>query len=502
MEKKKTSIQTLIGAIQRSLASSRSIYWVGGGFAVLNAILIALEFYYAPILPVLLVVMLLALFALDKLVLLIVFLTPLSVNLTDIGLGVGMTIPTDPLLFGVLLIFLLKLFAERRFDKGIADHPVTLAIIVNLTWIGITTITSEMPLVSLKFFVSRLWYVTAFFFVMTQLFRDFKNVKLFLAMYITSFVGIICYTIIHHSMYGFLEQPAHWVMSPFFNDHTSYGAVLAMFYPLLIGLTFSSNYSRSWKLLFLGILLLFSVALILSYTRAAWVSLVGALGVYLVMRFRIRFITIMALGSAFLIALFLSWDTIIMKLEKNRQDSSAELTEHVQSITNISTDASNLERLNRWSAAWRMFKERPFVGWGPGTYMFQYAPFQLSDEKTRISTNAGDAGNAHSEYIGPLSESGVFGMVSFLMVIICVIYYAVMLYPRIRNEEHRMYMVNLFLGLVTYLIHGFLNNFLDTDKASAPFWGFIAAIVAFEVYLLKEQTEKVEETELLEPGGE
>ena len=107
----------------------------------MNALLIAFEFYYAPILPVLLFVMLLAFFALDKLVLFIVFLTPLSVNLTEIGLGVGLTLPTDPLLFGVLLIFILKLFAERRFDKRIANHPVTLAIIINLVWIGVTTVT-------------------------------------------------------------------------------------------------------------------------------------------------------------------------------------------------------------------------------------------------------------------------------------------------------------------------------------------------------------------------
>ena len=471
---------------------------------MLNAVLIAFEFYYAPIIPVLIFVMFLAFFALDKLVLLIVFLTPLSINIDDIGLGVGVALPTDPLLFGVLLIFLLKLFAEQKFDKRISNHPITLAIIINLAWIGVTTITSEMPLVSLKYFVSRLWYVTTFYFVMTQIFRDFKNIKLFLGMYLTGFIGVICYTIIHHAIFGFEEQPAHWVMSPFFNDHTSYGAALAMFYPLIIALTFNSTYSRSWRLLFLGIFLLFSVALLLSYTRAAWVSLAGALAVYIVIKLKIRFTTLVGIGTAVLIALFFSWDTIIMKLEKNQQDSSAELTEHVQSITNISTDASNLERLNRWSAAWRMFKERPFVGWGPGTYMFQYAPFQLSGEKTIISTNAADGGNAHSEYIGPLSESGVFGLLSLVLIIICVVYYSVTLYPRIRNKEYRLYMISLFLGLVTYLIHGFLNNFLDTDKASALFWGFIAAIVAIEVYHLKNDDPADDDTEekLLETGGE
>jgi len=477
-------------ALQKYFNRSNLIYWVGGSFALINALLIAQEFYFAPLLPVAVGIILLALFSLDKLVLLIVFLTPLSVNLTDIGLGVGLSLPTDPLLFGVLLIFILKLIAEQKFDKRIADHPITLAIIINLTWLGITTLTSELPVVSLKFFISRMWYLVTFYFITTQMFRDFNRIKWFLAMYLTAFIGVIIYTIIHHGMYGFLEQPAHWVMSPFYNDHTSYGAVLAMFYPLLVALVFGSDYSRSWKIVFLGILLLFTVALVLSYTRAAWVSLVGVLGVYIIMRLKIKFTTVMVLAGVFLAALALSWETIVMKLEKNRQDSSAELTEHVQSISNISTDASNLERLNRWSSAWRMFKERPFVGWGPGTYMFEYAPFQLSENKTTISTNAGDKGNAHSEYIGPLAESGIFGMVSFVVIVICAIYYSVSLYSRLDNKEHRLFMISMFLGLLTYLIHGLLNNFLDTDKASAPFWGFIAAIVAIDVYHSKQNTPK------------
>lgn len=491
----------MVEAVKSAKDRSRLIYLVGGLFSILNGLLISVEFYYAPLLPVILAILLLAFFALDKLVLFIVFLTPLSINLTDIGLGVGLTLPTDPLLFGVMLMFFLKLIVEKRFDKRVANHPVTLAIAVSLIWMTITTITSEMPLVSLKFLVSRLWYVVTFYFVTTQIFRDFKNIKRFVAIFIGSFSLVICYTIIHHSMFGFLEQPAHWVMSPFFNDHTSYGASLAMFYPLILGLLFSGNLSRMWKIVVFSILILFTVALVLSYTRAAWVSLVGALGVFIVMKLRIKFSVVFSLTLMLAFALFLSWDTILLKMEKNRQDSSAELAEHVQSISNISTDASNLERLNRWSSAWRMFKERPFVGWGPGTYMFQYAPFQLSTEKTIISTNAGDKGNAHSEYIGPLAESGVFGLLSFIIIVITVIYSAVTLYPRTQNKEHRLYLMCLFLGLITYLIHGFLNNFLDTDKASAPFWGFIAAIVALKVYhtqSLDVQQEK--ENDLLETG--
>ena len=108
---------------------------------------------------------------------------------------------------------------------------------------------------------------------------------------------------------------------------------------------------------------------------------------------------------------------ILEKLEANRQDSSDNLIEHFTSLSNISTDASNMERINRWKCALQMFYERPFFGWGPGTYQFHYAPFQVSSDRTIISSNYGDAGNAHSEYLSALSESGVLGFVTFFLVV-------------------------------------------------------------------------------------
>lgn len=479
----------------------KAILAVGLGFALLNAVLVAFEFYYAALLPVAFGLVLLSLVALDKLVLLIVFLTPVSVNLTDIGQGVGMTLPTDPLLFGAMLIFFMKLLTERAVDPKVASHPISLAIGISLLWMVITTITSELPMVSLKFLISRMWYVVSFYFMATQMFKRVSAIRWFVGLYMASFAGVVVYTVIHHSMYSFGEQPAHWVMSPFFNDHTSYGASLAFFYPMLIGMAIVGPYSRWWKIGIALLIGIFTVGLILSYTRAAWVSLVAALGVFFVMWMRIPFKTVAVLAIGVIILFFSVKDQVIMKLEKNRQDSSAEFAEHVQSISNISTDASNLERLNRWSSAWRMFKERPFVGWGPGTYMFQYAPFQNSQEKTIISTNAGDKGNAHSEYIGPLAESGVFGTLSFLLIVACACYAAVITYTKTHDQELRMLVLTSFLGLVTYFVHGMLNNFLDTDKASAPFWGFMAVIVAVDVFHTTSDQPKIVEHDSATPAA-
>jgi O-antigen ligase len=137
-----------------------------------------------------------------------------------------------------------------------------------------------------------------------------------------------------------------------------------------------------------------------------------------------------------------------------------------------------------------MFQKHPGVGFGPGTYAFKYAPFQFSYEKTIISTNAGNKGNAHSEYIGPLAESGVLGLLTFVAIVAMIFYTGIALYYKMEQGSLRALLLAIILGLITYFIHGFLNNFLDTDKASVPVWGFAAAIVAIQLYHLKSEKEK------------
>ena len=101
---------------------------------------------------------------------------------------------------------------------------------------------------------------------------------------------------------------------------------------------------------------------------------------------------------------------------------------------------------------------------------------------TIISTNAGDMGNAHSEFIGPLAEEGVLGMVAMILIVIMVIYRATLFYSASGDPQNKILLLGILLGLVTYFVHGTLNNFLDTDKLSVPVWAFIAMIVSLDVY--------------------
>lgn len=472
---------------------TNAFYLVIALFVIAASIASAYEFYYLWGLPILVTVIGVALFKLDWLLLGIVFFTPLSQNLEKLEFGLGVYLPTEPLMFGAMLIFFAKVIYDWKFDMRILKHPLSIAVVLNLVWIFICVFPSELPLVSFKFFVSRMWFVIPFYFMAILLFKDRKNIDRFLWLYIIPLGGVIVYTVINHAIRGFEEKPAHWVMQPFYKDHTSYGALIAFYIPIILCYLWIKKIRITAKIQFFFMLVLFMIGVIFSYTRAAWVSLIGALLVALVMHWRIHIKYLLTVGALALFILFNLQTEIMQKLEKNRQDSSNDLSEHVESISNVATDASNVERLNRWNAALDMFAERPVFGHGPGTYSFLYAPYQHSSLLTIISTNFGDGGNAHSEYFGPLAETGVLGLVTFLILIFMFYYTAIPLYYKLEEQSMRLLNMAAILGITTYLIHGFLNNFLDTDKASVPFWGCFAIVVALDIYQKKKSDKIVKE---------
>jgi len=467
--------------------SNIRVYLIAFAFIVLNTILIHYEIFYLPVITILILIVWMAFSSLDKYIYLIVFFVPLSIPLTNLmgrGIGVDLFLPTEPLLAGAMVLYFLKYLSGDRIDIRFLRHPVTIAVFANLIWIFFTSLTSSMPLVSFKFLIARLWFIIAFYLIASEIFKSKKNIRNYIWLYIAPFTMVIIYALIRHSSRGLLNQmAAHAVVKPFYNDHTAYGMALGMLIPVIIGLLiiYWKNISILKRVFFSVLILLFFAATLFSYTRATWISLAFSGGIWLLLILRIRWQYLLAI-SIISVSLFFTFQTELMiKLQDNKQTSSGKLIEHVKSISNVKTDASNLERLNRWSCAIRMFKEKPFFGWGPGTYMFQYAPFQNSWEKTSISTNAHTLGNAHSEYLGPLAEQGIFGMISILGIIILTLLTGIRVYLKSKSKQVRVLVLSVMLSLITYYIHGILNNFLDTDKASALFWGFTAAIVALDL---------------------
>lgn len=450
--------------------------------------------YWFNIVPLVLILIGALFFSTEKVLLYSVFLIPFSVPsstfLPDLNFNVDL--PTEPIFVCILLLFILKTTLDRKYDKNILKHPITIAILVYVGWRFITVLTSTMFLVSLKYWIASLWFIVPFFFMGVILFKNQKNIRKFFLMYAIALCCIIIITLIKHSAYTFSQHSANFIVSPFYNDHTSYGAAIAMFIPLIIGMIFNSETKKITRIILSCILVILIVGIIFSYTRAAWISLFGSIAMLLILKLKINYKYVLCFGFICIALLGIFQNKIFMSMEHNKQDSSTNFAEHVKSISNVATDASNLERINRWNCAVRMFKDKPIFGWGPGTYQFKYAPYQRSDEKTIISTNAGTGGNAHSEYLGSLAESGLFGMLNYLLVCLVIFVEGMKTYAKTNNKVLKNIIASVLCSIITYFIHGLLNNFLDIDKIAVPFWGCAAVIVAIDLFFVKNEENPTE----------
>lgn len=429
----------------------------------------------------------LLLFKLHILVFITVLAIPLSVKLSLSG-GIVVSFPAE-IMTGIIAVFYIiyRLLSPIRLNGKIFRHPLTMLILLDISWLVLTTFFSEMPVISLKRIVVRIAFMIVFFFVFSVLFTDFKNIARVWLLYGLGLLIPVFSTLFNHSHFGFSKAVSFMMTKPFYNDHTQYATCIAYILPVLgvmMAMPEKFGINRNMRIL---IFLLSGVLIageLFSFSRAAWLSIVIAIlvtGLVVFFRFRLIHFLLITLIAGGVIYYYRS--DIYLYIEKvDSVSRSADTEEHLESVMNIQTDASNLERINRWQCALRMFRDRPLTGFGPGTYQFIYGKYQISPEMTRISTNHGERGNAHSEYLTYLSETGLPGFIIFNLLLLVTIYTAIKIYRMSSRKEVRWLAIAILMGFITYFVHGLFNSFIDTDKASVLVYGSLAALVMMDIY--------------------
>jgi hypothetical protein len=91
-----------------------------------------------------------------------------------------------------------------------------------------------------------------------------------------------------------------------------------------------------------------------------------------------------------------------------------------------------------------------------------------------------------------MSEQGLPGTLLVLALLYGISHLSFKLFYAMDSRNLKLLVAAAYLGLMTYFIHGVLNNYLDTDKASVPFWGFIAILVALDLYHRKPSAQNIE----------
>ncbi len=445
------------------------------GISILGLLVSAFTAYIFPIyfiliIPTLVLIVGLFILSIESVFLIVAFSTPFSIKYL-FGTS-GINLPDEPLMIALMLLFIIKLVEKPHLFKPILKQPLTFILLLNLIWILITSISSSLPLVSFKFLLARLWTVTFGYFWGALIFKNPKNMKSFLLAFGLGLCVVVVYSTYHHYGFGFSQKKAMLVMKPLMDDHTVYSAVCCMVLAFSVVIIFFKN--KFWdKFLFFSIASFCLIGVFLSYSRAAALSLIFVLMFAVLLKLKIRFKTLAGLVAILICFAFIFKNEIYQRIRLNNSASGKNLVGDIKSISNINNDESNVERLNRWESGYRMFKEKPFLGFGPGTYQFQYSAYQKSHQMTSISTTHGDMGNAHSEYFGPLIESGIVGSLLVVLLFGFSISVLMKLYYHPKDETIKMYSLAILLSLLTYYFHGLMNDFLDQDKAAVLVWAML-----------------------------
>ncbi|MCK6691860.1 MAG: O-antigen ligase family protein [Thermoanaerobaculia bacterium] len=425
-----------------------------------------------------------------------------------VGKSWNLTVPAEPLIAVCGLGLAVVVWRHGKINfSGLAW--------ISLAWVAWQTVAaffSTMPLVSWKYWLVETgqWGV---FFIGLYLWPQWWPGLI--RVFAVSMAGVALYVLIHHGIYyQFRPDQAVLAPMPFFADHTVYGVVVVMVVLGLSGVSViiptdkATNVRRegacraptpspppkgrgAWPRFIFGIPnwdgwekrgqaplpfgggdgggvfralpFLFLLSLCLIFSRAAWLSLLLAAFFGVAVYFRKYWPWFL---SAVLLAVSVSFIF--------REKISAR----------VSADVSSLERWNRYSCAMRMAKDRPWTGFGPGTFQFQYLPYQKPDEMTRLSItepisrrhsgNYGRGGGAHSEYLRALSETGWPGLICWLLLAGAGITAGI----RLCRNENRLIWLALALSLLSFFLHGLFNNFLHDARVAALVWGQMAVLFA------------------------
>ena len=406
-------------------------------------------------------------------------LIPFSIEVELPG-GLGTDLPTEPVMWmitGIAIIYLS--YYHQRLNMISWLHPISLFLFCHTAWIGFTAITSELPIVSYKFFLAKLWYIIPFYFFFLLIMTRKKDIQTFFKVTIWfTFIAII-YVMIRHGSTGFLFKDINTAVRPIFRNHVSYGALLGALFPYVFFL-----FRKNDRLSLTGILfsLLFLVAIYFSYTRAIMVAvLIGGI-VYFVIRWKWSRLAITAslLVGLFIVAFLLHNNKYLEYAPNYEKTITHYKFDHLIEATYKMEDISTMERFYRWVAGVEMIKNNPILGFGPGTFYFFYQEYSVNQFQTYVSDNPEKSG-IHNYYLMTFVEQGIIGFLIIFIIIISAILYGERAYHLCQDNSDKRLIMAAIISLVMVAVIQIINDLLDIDKIGPIFFISLAIIVSYHL---------------------
>jgi putative inorganic carbon (HCO3(-)) transporter len=125
---------------------------------------------------------------------------------------------------------------------------------------------------------------------------------------------------------------------------------------------------------------------------------------------------------------------------------------------------SNADRLEMWHAGWKMWKENPWFGLGPGNVKI-FSTFYQRPQDRRY----GPWGHLHSTYINVAAERGILGLLGFLVLM------GTLAWELLRSPSDPLVRRTALLGMVGFLVSGMTETVYNNATIMMIFY-FVVGI--------------------------
>ncbi len=424
----------------------------------------------------------------EQLFWLMLIVLPLSteLNITD---SLGLDFPDEILLMLLTGIFFIQwVYKPEVFPIYILRKPLFLILVLQLFWILVCCFFSVDPVLSVKFFLAKIWYVVPFVLLPQIILRfqnDFKKLALCLLL---PMLFVVLQALLRHSFYDFSFEGVKQVLDPYFRNHVNYSAMLVCLLAVLWCIRkLTANGQRYSGLINIGIIIGIA-GLVLSYSRGAWAALVlgimaGLIIHYKRMRLLLIMIVILFIGSV-------SWLSIndnYLQFSPDYQHTifHSDFSEHLQATVTLK-DVSNAERFYRWVAAANMIAAKPITGFGPNNFYNNYKPYAVNGFKTWVSNNP-DHSSVHNYFLLTALEQGIIGLILFSTLLFAMLLKTEQLYHQMQNRFYRSIAITTGIILVMIATVNFLSDLIETDKIGSLFWLSLGIIFLLDEKLKEEK---------------
>ncbi|MDW8301738.1 MAG: O-antigen ligase family protein [Bacteroidia bacterium] len=431
--------------------------------------------------PLTLLVFYFSFFNLKNLYYLIILTIPFSIEVVLPG-NYGMSLPSEPLMFGMMLLFITQLLFSN-IDKSYFNHPVTFFIFLFVAWLVVTTFQSTHVWVSVKFIIMKCWFILVFYLFTVYLLNATQNISKILAFYIVGMGLVVIYTLLNHAKYSFDFAHSSNVMRPFFRNHVNYGATIAAIYPYLLIGAFHKPLNIQWRRVLQILLVICTIGLLFTYTRASYAAIFFLPFIYIVYQRKLVSLSlgIILVATAIFINFFFS-NYYYMKYALEGQYTEFHPDSYVKQLqaTARMKDVSTMERFYRWIAAYNMIRAKPIWGFGPGTFIFEYRNYTVEAFRTSVSDNPENSG-LHSQYLTYWVETGWIGMLLHVGFTIYILIFASKVYHACKDITDKKQVIAATLSLITIVIHNIVNDLLEVDKLASLYFIAIAIVVHIDM---------------------